>query len=168
MAWPLVEKLFFAASLRVFENFTITFVLTSVRLISYRPFHKTLPRYSAYVNWISVRIYETGCRWNIFILIFKRALFKIMKLHSKFIRFFKPNFFYILHSNSACLWFVKKTNKNVSSSAYSFVCICTSICLLISRSTLLTIMPFLHLDFNPRCLFVLVIRLTIYRPSSHA
>ena len=27
----------------------------------YRPFHKTLPRSSAYVNWISVRFYKTGC-----------------------------------------------------------------------------------------------------------
>ena len=29
----------------------------------YRPFHKTLPRSSAFVNWISVRFYETDCRW---------------------------------------------------------------------------------------------------------
>ena len=28
---------------------------------TYRPFHKTLPRSSAFVNWISVRFYETGC-----------------------------------------------------------------------------------------------------------
>ena len=27
----------------------------------YRPFHKTLRRSSAFVNWISVRFYETGC-----------------------------------------------------------------------------------------------------------
>ena len=27
----------------------------------YRPFHKTLPRSSAFVNWISARFYETGC-----------------------------------------------------------------------------------------------------------
>ena len=27
----------------------------------YHPFHKTLPRSSACVNWISVRFYETGC-----------------------------------------------------------------------------------------------------------
>ena len=32
-------------------------------LLSYRPFHKTLPRSSAFVNWISVRFYETGCTW---------------------------------------------------------------------------------------------------------
>ena len=27
--------------------------------VMYRPFHKTLPRTSAFVNWISVRFYET-------------------------------------------------------------------------------------------------------------
>ena len=27
----------------------------------YRPFHKTLPRSSALVNWTSVRYYETDC-----------------------------------------------------------------------------------------------------------
>ena len=32
--------------------------------IYYRPFHKTLPRSSLFVNWIPVRFYETGCRWN--------------------------------------------------------------------------------------------------------
>ena len=32
------------------------------RPLSYRPFHKTLPRSSAFVNWILVRFYETGCR----------------------------------------------------------------------------------------------------------
>ena len=27
----------------------------------YRPFHKTLPRSRRFVNWISVRFYETDC-----------------------------------------------------------------------------------------------------------
>ena len=27
----------------------------------YRPFHKTLPRSSAFINWISVSFYETDC-----------------------------------------------------------------------------------------------------------
>ena len=31
------------------------------RIAIYRPFHKTLPRSSAIVNWISVRFYETDC-----------------------------------------------------------------------------------------------------------
>ena len=31
-----------------------------IRCLTYRPFHKTLPRSSAFVNWISVRYYETG------------------------------------------------------------------------------------------------------------
>ena len=31
---------------------------------SYRPFHKTLPRSSAFANWISVRFYETDCTWR--------------------------------------------------------------------------------------------------------
>ena len=34
-------------------------------MFKYRPFHKTLPRSSAFVNWISVRFYETGCTKNI-------------------------------------------------------------------------------------------------------
>ena len=29
--------------------------------LKYRPFHKTLLRPSAFVNWILVRFYETGC-----------------------------------------------------------------------------------------------------------
>ena len=28
--------------------------------ITYRPFHKTLPRSSVFINWISVRFYETA------------------------------------------------------------------------------------------------------------
>ena len=31
------------------------------RALFYRPFHKTLPRSSAFVKWISVRFYETDC-----------------------------------------------------------------------------------------------------------
>ena len=30
----------------------------------YRPFHKTLLRSSALVNWISARFYETDCTWR--------------------------------------------------------------------------------------------------------
>ena len=30
----------------------------------YRSFHKTLPRSSAFINWISVRFYGTGCTSN--------------------------------------------------------------------------------------------------------
>ena len=30
-------------------------------IFTYRPFHKTLPRSSSYVNWSSVRFYETDC-----------------------------------------------------------------------------------------------------------
>jgi len=29
--------------------------------VLYRPFHKTLPRSSLFVNWISLRFYETYC-----------------------------------------------------------------------------------------------------------
>ena len=32
--------------------------------IKYRPFHKTLPRSSLFVNWISVRFYEMDCSSN--------------------------------------------------------------------------------------------------------
>ena len=31
--------------------------------LTYRPFHKTLLRSSAFCKWISVRFYETGCIW---------------------------------------------------------------------------------------------------------
>ena len=34
---------------------------THLRIFTYRPFHKTLPRSSAFVNWILVRFYETDC-----------------------------------------------------------------------------------------------------------
>ena len=40
------------------QNF---FVIFSYLLNTYRPFHKTLPRSSSFVNWISVRFNETGC-----------------------------------------------------------------------------------------------------------
>ena len=33
-------------------------------VIRYRPFHETIPRSSAFVNWNSVRFYETGCIQN--------------------------------------------------------------------------------------------------------
>ena len=33
----------------------------SLYRFTYRPFHKTLPRSSAFCKWISVRFYETGC-----------------------------------------------------------------------------------------------------------
>ena len=36
------------------------FCLTFVHKV-YRLFHKTLPRSIAFVNWISLRFYETGC-----------------------------------------------------------------------------------------------------------
>ena len=29
-----------------------------------RQFHKTLPKFRAFVYWISVRNYETACRWD--------------------------------------------------------------------------------------------------------
>ena len=29
--------------------------------VYYRPFPKTLPKYSGFVNWMSVRFYEMGC-----------------------------------------------------------------------------------------------------------
>ena len=32
--------------------------------ITYRPFHKTLPRASAFVYWISVRFYESDCMYS--------------------------------------------------------------------------------------------------------
>ena len=34
------------------------------KLWKYRPFHKTLPRSREFLNWISVRFYEMGCRWK--------------------------------------------------------------------------------------------------------
>ena len=37
--------------------------LVKGRIFYYRPFHKTLPRSSASLNWISVRFYVTDCIW---------------------------------------------------------------------------------------------------------
>ena len=37
---------------------------------TYRPFHNTLPRSSAFVNWFSVRFYETDCIKKIYDLYF--------------------------------------------------------------------------------------------------
>ena len=34
------------------------------KYLIYRPFHKTLPRTSVFVYWISVRFYETDCTLN--------------------------------------------------------------------------------------------------------
>ena len=36
-------------------------VLLKCNFLKYRPFHKTLPRSSAFVNWVSVRFQETNC-----------------------------------------------------------------------------------------------------------
>ena len=36
-------------------------IFTNNFSLSYRPFHKTLPRSSTFVNWSSVRFYETDC-----------------------------------------------------------------------------------------------------------
>ena len=32
--------------------------------LTYRPFDKTLPRFSAFLNWISVRFYESDCTYR--------------------------------------------------------------------------------------------------------
>ena len=37
----------------------------------YRPFHKTLPRSSVFVNWISVRFYEMDCIIDVFVFIYR-------------------------------------------------------------------------------------------------
>ena len=38
-----------------------TMLSCGIRVGEWGPFHKTLPRSSAFINWISVRIYETDC-----------------------------------------------------------------------------------------------------------
>ena len=51
------KKLLFASSLAVLlKGPNLKFLVTHLV-----PIHKTLPRSSAVVNWISVRFYETGC-----------------------------------------------------------------------------------------------------------
>ena len=40
-----------------------SYLAFSVKL-KYQPFHKTLTRSSAFLNWISVKFYETGCMWT--------------------------------------------------------------------------------------------------------
>ena len=44
------------------ESFKFSYHYTLI----YRPFHKTLPRTSAFINWITVRFYETGCSLRYF------------------------------------------------------------------------------------------------------
>ena len=39
----------------------------------YLPFHETLPGYSASVNWISVRFYETDCNSATLLMLYIRA-----------------------------------------------------------------------------------------------
>ena len=60
------KQLLWAIHRYVKVNFDIqTWIATSAPFnqLIYRPFHKTLPRSNAFVNWISVRFYETGCSW---------------------------------------------------------------------------------------------------------
>ena len=56
----------------------------------YRPFHKTLPRSSVFVNWLSVRFYETDCILHI---IFRYFLLHLIKTHQTWLKsvFFHPN-----------------------------------------------------------------------------
>ena len=46
-----------------FTGLHIMYIVCIFDSFEYRPFHKTLPRSSAFVNWISVRFYETDCRF---------------------------------------------------------------------------------------------------------
>ena len=45
------------------KNMWVTSPFKKIQKVTdiYRPFHKTLPRSSAFVNRISVRFFETGC-----------------------------------------------------------------------------------------------------------
>ena len=43
---------------------TWAFESTNEGITIYSPFHKTLPRSNAFVNWISIRFYETGCMFH--------------------------------------------------------------------------------------------------------
>ena len=55
----------------------------TVLVSRYRPFHKTLPRSSAFVNWIPVRFYETGCSkigWNLEFFTFATLFYSIPTL----------------------------------------------------------------------------------------
>ena len=45
------------------------------KVFTYRPFHKTLPRSNAFVNWISVRFYETGCIRDFNLINFRKNRF---------------------------------------------------------------------------------------------
>ena len=61
-AWILNKKKWSFEQNAVLDCFNYQIVLkTEIVLLIYRQFHKTLPRSSAFVNWISVRFYETGC-----------------------------------------------------------------------------------------------------------
>ena len=43
----------------------------------YRQFHKNFPRSSAFINWTSVRFYETDCTWMIFWIKYPESNFEI-------------------------------------------------------------------------------------------
>ena len=45
------------------------------KTFSYRLFHKTLPRSSALISWISVRFYETDCIKNMLLINFQSIFF---------------------------------------------------------------------------------------------
>ena len=69
-SWRL--KVIYFISYRPFLFYPVTrrriFCWVHVQLISYvryRPFHKTLPRSSAFINRIQVRFYGTDCTWSV-------------------------------------------------------------------------------------------------------
>ena len=54
-----------------------------IKIFEYRPFHKTLPRSSEVLNWISGRFYETDCIYVMFsnymyLVILKFVLFRML------------------------------------------------------------------------------------------
>ena len=54
----ITKKYFYKRKLRHYVVYVAIYKGTCSK---YRPFHKTLPRSSAFLNWISVRFYETDC-----------------------------------------------------------------------------------------------------------
>ena len=66
MLWHKYLELLFTQGLEKFEKWEKFYPLAVLWLqkFMYSPFHKTLPRPSAFCNWISERFYETGWSKN--------------------------------------------------------------------------------------------------------
>ena len=77
---------FFPLFPKMWQSISAIPVILSLMNFMYRPFHKTLPRSSAFVNVISGRFYETGCSSNFFCQTsLRRCFLEVLVVGSKFL-----------------------------------------------------------------------------------